>query len=353
MKRERHFEVMRTFAMFFIVIYHCLTHGVGGEYGFSTLHPITLVNLTFSDLLLVFSSISVNLYVMVSGYFLADLDFKMSRIVRTWIIACFYSFAITILFMSIGIIPFSIISIGKSLFPLSTDAYWFVTQYIGLLIISPFLAMLVKQMTYRQYLGLLIGGAFICLSIIPDFPLGKRFHVAHGNSVWSFAYLFLIAGFIRHHLKELPSVKLIASIIFVTLIIFGFELFFGIQDRSVHLYWFNYNGIPFILSVLFFIFVKQLHIPETGIWNMLVRLAPYTFGVYLIHDHLIVRDWLWNAMSLLTYCDKMAYPLVILGLCLVIFAIGAMIDDIRKKLFSIFRIDGLIAKVDNLSFTHE
>ena len=83
MKRERQFEVMRTVAMFFIVVYHCLTHGVGGEYDFSIHSPASLSNILFSDFLLVFSSISVNLYVMVSGYFLVDLDFKMSRIVRT------------------------------------------------------------------------------------------------------------------------------------------------------------------------------------------------------------------------------------------------------------------------------
>ena len=41
MKREPNFEVMRTVAMFFIVVYHCLTHGVGDGYGFSVSNPIT------------------------------------------------------------------------------------------------------------------------------------------------------------------------------------------------------------------------------------------------------------------------------------------------------------------------
>ena len=199
MRREPNFEVMRTVAMFFIVVYHCLTHGVGDGYGFRVSNPTTLSNLMFSDFLLVFSSIAVNLYVMVSGYFLVDLNFKMSRMVRTWTYACFYSFVITLLFMSLQIEPFSIVALGKSFFPISTDAYWFVTQYIGLLILSPFLAILVKQLSYKQYLWLLIGGAFICLALIPDFPLAKRFHVAHGNSVWSFAYLFLVAGYIKHY----------------------------------------------------------------------------------------------------------------------------------------------------------
>lgn len=349
MKRERHFEVMRTIAMFFIVMYHCLTHGVGGEYGFSTLHPITLFNLTFSDLLLVFSSISVNLYVMVSGYFLADLDFKMSRIIRTWFNACFYSFAITILFMSIGIIPFNIISFGKSFFPISTDAYWFVTQYIGLLILSPFLAMLVKHMSYRQYLVLLIGGAFICLSILPDFPLGKRFHVAHGNSVWSFAYLFLIAGFIKHHLDKIPMTKLVFAIVAVVILTLFVEVCYGYRNGIVYLSWLDYNALPFILSVLVFVFISQLRVPDSGVLKILVKLAPYTFGVYLIHDHLLIRSSLWEMVSLPSQCDQWQYPFVVIGLCVLIFVVCAFVDAIRKKLFSVLKIDHYITKVDKWS----
>ena len=349
MKRERQFEVMRTVAMFFIVIYHCLTHGVGGEYGFSTHSPVSLSNILISDFLLVFSSISVNLYVMVSGYFLADLDFKMSRIVRTWLLACFYSFVITIVMMFLGMAPFSVIGIGKSLFPLSTDAYWFVTQFIGLMILSPFLAMLVRNMSYKQYMGMLLGGAFICLAIIPDFPLGKRFHVAHGNSVWSFAYLFLIAGFIRHHLREISKGWLFMAIVSVIILIMVCEFYFGYHYGYVSLFWFNYNGLPFILSVLVFVLVKQIHVPDLGFWNVLVKLAPYSFGVYLIHDQLMVRGWLWSHVPVVSFCDQWIYPIVVLGICMLIFLSCALVDSIRKKMFAILGINKLIAKTDNWS----
>lgn len=350
MKREPNFEVMRTVAMFFIVVYHCLTHGVGDGYGFSVSNPITLSNVLFSDFLLVFSSIAVNLYVMVSGYFLVDLSFKASRIVRTWTYACFYSVVVTVLLMSLQVEPFGIVALGKSFFPISTDAYWFVTQYIGLLILSPFLALLVKQLSYKQYVWLLIGGAFMCLAIIPDFPLGKRFHVAHGNSVWSFAYLFLVAGFIKHYLKKVPMTRLSTIVIFVILLAMGCEAFFGYHDDSISLYWFNYNGLPFVLSVLVFIMIRQMQMPESGIWKILVKLAPYTFGVYLIHDHLMVRGWLWNSVSLTSFCDQWIYPLIVLGLCCLIFVVTALIDGIRKKLFAILGIDDLISKVDRWSF---
>ena len=350
MKRERNFEVLRTMAMFFIVVYHCLTHGIGAGYGFSATNPISLSNLLFSDFMLVFSSIAVNLYVMISGYFLVDLDFKLSRIVRTWTNACFYSFVITVIFMALQIIPLNVLSIGKSLFPISSDAYWFVTQYIGLLVISPFLAMMVRQLTYRQYLILLIGGAILCLAIIPDFPLGKRFYVAHGNSIWSFAYLFIVAGFIKHHLKEIPVARLLTLTVLVTLVVFACEIGAGYQSGDIHLSWLDYNGLPFVLSVVVFLLVRQYRVPENGFWSLLVKMAPYTFGVYLIHDHLLVRDWLWSSTSLTSYCEGLAYPLIIIGLCLVIFIAATLIDTIRKKLFALLKVDDLIARVDKVSF---
>lgn len=351
MARERNFEVIRTVAMFLIVLYHCLTHGVGNTYGFSATQSVTLSNVLFSDFMLVFSSISVNLYVMISGYFLVDLSFKMSRIVRTWINACFYSCVITLIFMSLGLIPFSIITMGKSAFPLSTDAYWFVTQYVGLLILSPFLSLLARQLTYRQYLLLLVGGAFLCLSIIPDFPLAKRFHVAHGNSVWSFAYLFLIAAFIKHHIDKVSSVKLASAIVCVILLTLVMEIFYGYQNGIVYLYWFDYNALPFILSVLVFVMIRQIHVPNNGLWKILVRCAPYTFGVYLIHDHLLIRDRLWEMVSLPSQCDKLQYPLIVIGLCMSIFIICALIDSIQKKLFSVFKIDSTITKIDKWSYS--
>ena len=349
MRREPNFEVMRTIAMFFIVVYHCLTHGIGGNYGFNVSNPTTLFNLLFSDFLLVFSSIAVNLYVMVSGYFLVDLDFKMSRIVRIWTYACFYSCSITILFMSLQIVPFNITALGKSFFPISTDAYWFVTQYIGLLILSPFLAILVRQLSYKQYLWLLTGGALICLALIPDFPLAKRFHVAHGNSVWSFAYLFLVAGFIKHYQKRILMAWLMKAALLVTLLTMGCELFFGYQNDSIYLFWFNYNGIPFVLTIIVFLIIRQMQIAESGIWKILVKLAPYTFGVYLIHDQLMMRGWLWNTVSLTSVCDHWTYPLIVVGLCCLLFLVATFIEGIRKKLFTLLRIDNLISKADRWS----
>ena len=350
MKREGNFEVLRTVAMFLIVVYHCLTHGIGDGQGFDIFSSISLSNILFSDLLLVFSSIAVNLYVMISGYFLVDLDFKLSRVVRTWSVTCFYSCVITLLFMTLGIIPFNIVSIGKSMFPISSDAYWFVTQYIGLLILSPFLVVIARSLSYKHYILLLGAGALIFLSVIPDFPLGKRFYVAHGNSVWSFTYLFLIAGFIKHHLNRIPTPRISMFVLILSLSVLLCEIIGGYDHGIIHLYWLNYNGLVLILSVAVFILVRQLKVHNNMFCKVFVKVAPYTFGVYLIHDHLLVREWLWTSTFLHSCCDNVLFPIIIIGLCAVIFFACVILDAIRKKLFSLLRVDDLILKTDKWSF---
>ncbi len=350
MVRERNFEVMRTWAMFSIVIYHCMCHGIGADYAFDSQEPVSLFNFTFSDLILVFGSIAVNLYVLVSGYFLVSAKFKFSRIVRTWTSAFFYSVIITTTFMLLSLEPWSIVTLGKSFFPLSTDAYWFVTQYIGLLILSPFLAILVRQLSYRQYVALLIGMGFMVLSVIPDFPLGKRFSISHGNSVWSFVYLFFIAGFIRFHLKRFSMGRLLMTVVGLILLTMASEMILGKRDGASHLFWFNYNGILLFLSVAVFILIRQLQIPETWIWNLMVNVAPYTFGVYLIHDHLLVRDWLWKTLSMTSYANQWTYALIVIAVCLSIFTVCLLIDSVRKKLFTIFRIDNILVRLDRWSY---
>ncbi|MCR5711611.1 MAG: acyltransferase [Prevotella sp.] len=350
MARERNFEVMRTWAMFSIVIYHCMCHGIGSDYAFDLQLPVSLFNFTFSDFILVIGSIAVNLYVLVSGYFLVNARFKVSRIIRTWVSALFYSVIITTMFLLLSLEPWSIVTLGKSFFPLSTDAYWFVTQYVGLLILSPFLAMLVRQLSYRQYVALLIGMGLMVLSVIPDFPLGKRFSISHGNSVWSFVYLFFIAGFIRLHLKRIPMGKLAMIILGLALLTMVSEMVLGIHNGVGHLLWFNYNGILLFLSVAVFVFIRQQQIPETGIWSLMVKVAPYTFGVYLIHDHLLMRDWIWKTLSMTSYANQWIYALAVMVVCVLIFAICILIDTVRKRLFAILKMDDLMIRLDGRSY---
>jgi hypothetical protein len=155
-----------------------------------------------------------------------------------------------------------------------------------------------------------------------------------------------MAGFIKHHVKKIDTARLLVMIILVAIVLLAYEIILGYQGKSISLRWLDYNGIPFILSVLVFLLVRQIQVPENLFWNVFVKMAPYTFGVYLIHDHLLVRDWLWTNIPVRSYTDHWTFPLIILGLCIGIFVICALLDAIRKRIFILFKIEGLIANVD-------
>jgi hypothetical protein len=56
--------------------------------------------------------------------------------------------------------------------------------------------------------------------------------------------------------------RLLVAASFLTFLTMGCEMFFGYQNDSVFLFWFNYNGLPFLLSVIVFIIVRQMQIPD-------------------------------------------------------------------------------------------
>lgn len=344
MKRDCNFEVLRTISMFLIVVYHFCTHGIGSSYLFNCHDSISVFNLLFCDTLLVLSSICVNLFILISGFFLLYAEFKFSRIIRTWFLTCFYSFFLTLVFYLFSSRSVNLVSLIKSCFPLSTDYYWFVTQYIGLLLLSPFLGMLARIINRQQYIFLLIICGFICLSLVPDFPLGKRFHVAHGNSLQFFSFLFLIAGYIRRFVEQVSVLFIAKSIVVVIIVILLWSIYLG---RN-HLFWLDYNSLPVILSVLVFILFKQVEVESFCLTRPLVKIAPYTFSVYLIHDHLIIRDWLWSLLHLQTICDKLYFPVIVFVVCASIFFVGICVDWIRKRLFDVCGINNLILRIDNL-----
>ena len=68
-------------------------------------------------------------------------------------------------------------------------------------------------------------------------------------------------------------------------------------------------------------------------------MAPYTFGVYLIHDNDYIRRLLWD--SVVQHADahslwSVAYILVV---SVSIFIVCVGIDFLRKKLFDVLRVN--------------
>lgn len=363
-RRLPNFEILRVLAMFLIIVGHFFVHGLRGEgngvmLSYDGKSVLDTVSFGIAQSLWAFSSISVNLYVLISGYFLVQSKAKWGKIPSIWTQTAFYSVCIYLVFVAIG--PggrFSIKGFISSILVVRYGAvadrtYWFVAQYIGLLALSPFLNRLVAGMTKVEYRTLIV------ILLLLNFSFGYVFYgnvYSGGQTLFHFISVYFIAGYIRHYqlFGTWSKRKLlgVCAIVIVAVVALDYmyclahcikhQEAFQLQLSSRYL---NYNGIPLVLAVLVFCVVQRAPIGDNRLVRFLVAIAPFSFGVYLIHDNIYVRGWLWRVVTSYVSFSPSNVVLCSLSVAASIYAVCTGIDMLRALVFRILRIEVLSGKI--------
>lgn len=339
-KRRPEFEVLRVLSMVMVILLHYLSKGnlltnFGVEYsgtnlGFWILEAACLV--------------CVNVYVLISGYFLTEAPFRLSKLVRLWCQVLFYSIGVTLICMLTGIVNYrdylDFYQLQFFCFPVINGHYWFGTAYILMYLFSPVLAHGVKKLEKKQLGGLiLIILVPFCLvkSILPV-PLSVD---DLGNSFVWFLILYLIAAYIRLYGFPLLEKKTTAFMwyFFSVCGILVSVAAFGILHKNTAAYEHgmtipdDYNFI-FVLtgSLGLFMLFKEMRFRESRLTKYLTAIAPYTFGVYLLHEHLLLRyRWLeWLQVGKTYGGLRILHMLLVV---LIVFCVGILVDFLRECLF--------------------
>ena len=353
-QRNQSIELLRTLSMFSIVIIHFYTHGLFKEpnnYGinftiFNTQSVVRLINYLFSEYIHAIVCVSVNCYVFITGYFLIEKKFKIKRIINTWFTTLFYSVIVSIFLFFTKISPINITDIVKSLFPITFNQYWFVTNYIGLIALSPFINILCKQITKQQLQFLLVISFLMNMTIFIIFPWAKSF----GNNSMSLSWficLYLTSAYLRlygvngDYKFYLKRAIALSAIIFIYTMALEFVSYYYHSNTLYH-WGYAYNSLEFFLSILVFIIFLKFRFTSNSVSNFLIKISPYTFGVYLIHDNCHVRNILWNRFDWNHLLNSEFFILQMIVITLIIFGICIGIDYGRERFFRILRISDLL-----------
>ena len=368
-RRLPNFEILRVLAMFLIIVGHFFVHGLRGEgngvmLSYDGKSVLDTVSFGIAQSLWVFSSISVNLYVLISGYFLVQSKAKWGKIPSIWTQTAFYSVCIYLLFAVVGLggVIFSVKDFVSSVMVVRYGAvadrtYWFVAQYIGLLALSPFLNRLVAGMTKVEYRTLIV------ILLLLDFSFGYVFYgnvYSGGQTLFHFISIYFIAGYIRHYqlFGTWSKRKLlgVCAVVIVAVVALDYiyclahcikhQETFQLQLSSRYL---NYNGIPLVLAVLLFCVVQRVPIGDNRLVRFLVAIAPFSFGVYLIHDNIYVRGWLWRVVTSYVSFSPSNVVLCSLSVAASIYAVCTGIDMLRALVFRILRIEVLSGKITSFA----
>ena len=147
MARLSNYEFLRVISMVLIVYHH---FALDSKWNFEEeLTPKRYFMFAIAS----WGKVGVNLFMMLTGYFLNGRGVKASSVLRTWIRVIMWSWTIftAMCFQR----PMWWNDIMESIFPVTFSGYWFVTSYIVTVLLSPALGKMAINLTRREYAGML------------------------------------------------------------------------------------------------------------------------------------------------------------------------------------------------------
>lgn len=349
-QRDSGIELLRIIAIFMVIGVHLW--GYGGFY--ESVSSDGIITKFFADILKIFFRSAVNIFIIISGYFMVssrfDLKKSYKRVLRTYIVIYFYSVTLSIFTLCMGSNFYTVNSVTapvwkivlKMLFPVSSQIWYYLTDYILLCLFVPFINLALVKLSKKQYSLLLLISGFV-LSIWPILGNIKPINsviisygyegIAQGKNIFSFIFLYMIGGFIALHCKKRNNPKPIYLVLAFSSVFLNYVIFdlFGksLNTRgSAELY---ANPFVILTAVFMFLFFKDLHFRS----RVINTFASTTIGVYAVSEFVYIRAWLWNILNFKNFyiSNSVIRFLTAIGVSVAIFLCCAVIDLIRQYLF--------------------
>ena len=330
-------ELPRIVAMFCIVCFHC---SFKSAFIFDELTP----NLFFVKALWYLGELGVNLFMLVTGFFLVRGRFKGSKFLLLLCQVLFYWVLTIGIAYALGIYTFPEAKRDFVLlfFPTLTGSYWYITAYVVIYALSPWINSFLKSIGQKQLIGF-IAVLLLFYSITPTVFgfLGEEIEgmLSYTRLVWLFV-IYVIGAYIALYppkfLKKIRAMVILCFVNLALMLLFigliatspGFFAKFGVEEWAV--FW-PPNTVPMVcLSIGVFGLFLNLRIANNRVIN---RIASATLGVYLLHDG-VLQGYIWrtgvfHSSSLVDSAFLVPYILIA---CILVFSAGIAIDMMRQVL---------------------
>lgn len=347
-KRVVSIELLRMLAMMMVVMLHYLDKGnvlpaLTGEMGLNGYVAWGLESL---------SIVAVNVYMLISGYFLVESGFKPGRLVELLCQVLFYTILVPVVLFAVGILEpgyFNVYHILRDILPVQMEQYWFITAYVIMYLFSPVLRIAAKAMKQEQLKGTVIALLLFFSVSKTILPVELAIDKAGNDGIW-FLCVFLVAAYVR--LYGIPFFEgkravfrgllcYLVGCVGIFCLTFAVRMVYlktGSLDHFIKI-GFDYNHLLNLFAAvgLFYGFL-HLKISSEGYFaKVIYALAPYSLGVYLLHEQIEVR-YLWPQWIGASFKGN-----VVLMVCrcllsvLLIYAVGTAVDAIRAYIFGVIR----------------
>lgn len=342
-QRAANLELLRILCMFMIVLAHCIGHG-----GIADAATLTGINKQMIAMIQALISVLINCFVLISGYFLSQGQFRIRKFLEIWVTALFWSVLLTCVCMFSGLTQFNTAALIKAFLPFTQQQYWFVTTYLLMYLMVPMLNAAANHMEQRQFATFLVT-FFLVFFLLQHMVFWREFTQMGIRDPLFFGFLYMFAAYVRRFpLKKKHHWFLGYFLLCIGVRLSGMVSRFIPEPIAVSFAATAYNRPLVVLaSVSLFMGFISLEIKQDFLKKLILTISPLTFGVYLIHDNNAVRSVLWRALFNPDELAKdiMVVPKVLL-ISVLVFLGCLPLEAIRKKLYLSLKISELCVNVE-------
>lgn len=332
-------ELLRIVLMLMVLMLHYC-----GKGGFLSGGVLTNTVTEIAWLIRAFSMVAVNCFVLITGYFSIKSVCNYKKVFKIWREVIFYCISIFLIFK---IFTNTNISIKQSLiyfFPIMLKTYWFISCYVVLYLFAPYLNACLNNIDKQAFKRLIIILLFInCASSILTGINMTSIDATKGYGILWFVTLYCIAAYIRLYGREQYSTaSCFIKYVIISLIIYCSRLVLwkvagicNLENKINYDVFYYYNSITIAFSSIYlFLFFKNLNIKHCK--NIILKIAPLTLAVYIIHEAPLIRNILYKNIlhtDLIDSVTKFIWALPVSCCC--IFIICCAIEFLRTKIFKL------------------
>jgi len=339
-------DLLRIVAMYMIVILHVL--GKGG-----ILENTVSMSYQWMTgwLLEVMSYGAVNCYAMISGYVGYNKPVCFHQLIGLWFQVFFYTLGITIVFKLF--VPGCYVSLQTwidSLLPFVRGHYWYITAFFGMFFFRPLINTCIRSMSKAKF-KIFFASVFIAYIVFPSLLHADTLKWHSGCSTFWLLFLYIIGGGVakfngicndkRINVMTGYWIMTILAWLSVLTIVFLNKTITG-SIRGTNFFVSYTSPFIFVASVCLVVYFASGKFSNTILKKMISWLSPATLGVYLIHEHILVRNNLMKGYFSSYASDNPLMMLMeVFGFALSIYMVCSLIDMARKRLFRYLKIDSV------------
>ncbi len=333
--REANMELLRIVAMLMVITLHCVGRGL-----LLSNSVISNVNLLLIQFLDSFSLTANSLFILLTGYYYIGKKFNLRKILSLWGKTLFYCILIFTIYSILNLKT----NFLNSFFPVFSGAYWFITSYIALYFIMPFLNIAINKFSQKQCKFLIIFLVILMGVIRIIFNPADLFN----STFMHIIVIYIIGAYIKKYVKIEPNKQYFIKYVLVAII---FTVAITILNVLVHIvpktldvwiiianilsYFRNFINIILVyMAILLFMKFKTINIKSNKLSKLILYISPSVFSIYIIHDNVHLRDMIWQKFSFINLANSwLMIPYIILAI-LIVFTVCLAIDLIRRGIYT-------------------